>query len=225
MRTSAVGTRHCPDVCTDPEFEFHGYDLFGGNGPFEGMSPAKRIAICGDVLDCIGRVHAKVIVRGVYKPGLAARYANPFHPHDIALIAVRRPIKALAAETGRDRSCPVAGRGRLARGRCAPRGSASRVRGRHSWPPASCQTSAQDASCPPPAVGDSSGSGRRSTVTNVEVEQPRERLVVGRRSETQVLRGMQRDAQARRREHRPQAGPVPAHADARTASARACAEA
>jgi hypothetical protein len=97
----AVGARHCPDVCADPAFEFHGYDLFGGDGPFEGMSPAKRIEIYGDVLDCIRRVDAKVIIRGVYKPGLAARYANPFHPHDVALMFTIESVERLAREHDR----------------------------------------------------------------------------------------------------------------------------
>ncbi len=94
----AVGERHCPGDCTDPEFEFHGYDLFGGNGLFADMSPAKRIEIYGDILDCIGRVGAKAIIRGVYKPGLATRYANPFHPHDIALMFTIESVERLARE-------------------------------------------------------------------------------------------------------------------------------
>lgn len=96
-----VGVRHCPDACSNPEFEFHGYDLFGGNGPFADMSPAKRIEIYGDVLNCIRLVDAEVIIRGVYKPGLAARYAKPFHPHDIALMFTIESVERLAREHDR----------------------------------------------------------------------------------------------------------------------------
>jgi hypothetical protein len=39
-----------------------------------------------------------VIIRGVYKPGLAARYPNPFHPHDIALMFTIESVERLARE-------------------------------------------------------------------------------------------------------------------------------
>lgn len=97
----AVGARHCPDVCADADFEFHGYDLFGGERPFADKSPAQRIEIYGDILDGIGRVDARVIIRGVYKPGLSARYANPFHPHDIALMFTIESVERLARENDR----------------------------------------------------------------------------------------------------------------------------
>lgn len=39
-----------------------------------------------------------MIVRGVHKPGLAARYRKPYHPHDIALMFTIESIERWATE-------------------------------------------------------------------------------------------------------------------------------
>lgn len=98
-----VAERHLPLASRRPDFEFHGHALFAGSGDFSGMTPAKRIEIYDELLQGIGLVDAKVIVRGVYKPGLAKRYVDPFHPHDIALMFTIESIERMA----RQRDCRV----------------------------------------------------------------------------------------------------------------------
>jgi Protein of unknown function (DUF3800) len=91
-----AGRRHFPNHCDDPEFEFHGQHLYGQRGYCAGMAPEKRIEIFDDVLSGIELAEADVIVRGVEKPGLARRYGNPYHPHDVALMYTIESIERLA---------------------------------------------------------------------------------------------------------------------------------
>lgn len=88
----------CPRRCSEPDFEFHGQQLFSGSGPFDGMRPSDRIDLYAEVLRCIGRADARVVVRGVHKPSLAARYPEPFHPHDIAFMFTIESIERMARE-------------------------------------------------------------------------------------------------------------------------------
>lgn len=87
---------HCPADCTNPDFEFHGQDLFSGRGAFAGMTPAKRVAIYDEILKGVELARAEVIVRGVEKTGLANRYATPYHPHDIALMFTIESVERMA---------------------------------------------------------------------------------------------------------------------------------
>lgn len=98
-----VGRELCAETCEEDGFEFHGTDLFSGEGPFEDMEPADRIEIYDEVLRGIELVEAEVIVRGVHKPGLGQRYARPFHPHDVALMFTIESIERMA----RSRDCQV----------------------------------------------------------------------------------------------------------------------
>jgi hypothetical protein len=93
----------CPGDCEEPEFEFHGQDLFSGRGPFEGRLPEERIEIFGELLAGIGLAQGEVIIRGVEKAGLERRYTKPYHPHDIALMFTIESIERMA----RERDCRV----------------------------------------------------------------------------------------------------------------------
>lgn len=93
-----TGRRHCLPDCSKDDFEFHGHDIFSGRGYFGEMSPEKRIEIYDDVLKGIEIVDAEVVVRGVDKAGLASRYVNPYHPHDIALMFTIESIERMARE-------------------------------------------------------------------------------------------------------------------------------
>ncbi|MBS1887826.1 MAG: DUF3800 domain-containing protein [Actinobacteria bacterium] len=98
-----VGRRRCPSRCNEADFEFHGNDLFSGEGPFAEKSPDERIAIYDELLRGIARARAEVVIRGVHKPGLNTRYADPYHPHDVALKFTIESIERLA----RNRRCHV----------------------------------------------------------------------------------------------------------------------
>jgi hypothetical protein len=53
----SVAKRHFPDHWLNPRFEFHGVDLFGGNGFFRGTSVDQRIDVTGELLS-IAAEHA-----------------------------------------------------------------------------------------------------------------------------------------------------------------------
>lgn len=76
---------HSPDI-----------DPGGRRGERQGPAREKRIEIYDDVLKGIELVEAEVIVRGVDKAGLAGRYTNPYHPHDIALMFTIESIERMA---------------------------------------------------------------------------------------------------------------------------------
>jgi hypothetical protein len=98
-----VARRHCAPDCEEDDFELHGKELFAAEGYFSDMSPEKRIKIYDDVLRGIELAAAEVVIRGVHKPRLRRRYANPFHPHDIALMFTIESVERLA----RERDCRV----------------------------------------------------------------------------------------------------------------------
>jgi hypothetical protein len=93
-----IGRQFCPTECRLAEFEFHGGHLFGARGPFSQMTPERRIEIFDEVLRGIEIGEGEVVIRGVEKAGLKRRYANPYHPHDIALMFSIETIERLARE-------------------------------------------------------------------------------------------------------------------------------
>jgi len=90
--------KHCPRDCRHDDFEFHGKDLFAGEGYFANMPPSKRIEIYDDVLRGIGIAEGQVVIRGVDKELLRKRYAQPFHPHDIALMFTIESVERFAQD-------------------------------------------------------------------------------------------------------------------------------
>lgn len=95
-----VAARHLRKASRRANFEFHGRALFAGSGDFSGIAPAKRIEIYDELLQAIGMSDAKIVIRGIYKPGLARRYVDPYHPHDIALMFTIESIERMAREHG-----------------------------------------------------------------------------------------------------------------------------
>lgn len=89
---------HCAGDCSEDDFEFHGKELFAAEGYFARRSPRERIAIYDAVLAGIEVAEAEIVIRGVSKPDLKRRYANPFHLHDIALMFTIESIERLARE-------------------------------------------------------------------------------------------------------------------------------
>jgi hypothetical protein len=96
-----AGKRHFPAFCTDPEFEFHAQQLYGSRkGRYKDLELERRIEILDDVLAGIEAAEADVVIGGVEKRGLARRYRNPYHPHDIALMFTIESIERLARRDG-----------------------------------------------------------------------------------------------------------------------------
>lgn len=96
----ATARRHCARIHRDPEFEFHGQDLFSGRGCFDGVEPGKRISIFDDLLKGIELAEGTVLIRGVEKTGLARRYPRVRHPHDIALMFTIESVERMARARG-----------------------------------------------------------------------------------------------------------------------------
>jgi hypothetical protein len=67
--------------------ELHGYDIFHGEGDFAAMKPKPRarVALYRDVVRTLADAGAWVILRGVQKERLEARYARPDHPHRVTM--------------------------------------------------------------------------------------------------------------------------------------------
>jgi hypothetical protein len=93
-----VARRHCSPDCEEDDFELHGKELFAGEGYFAGVAPEKRVAIYDDALRGIEMAQAEIVIRGVHKARLRDRYANPYHPHDIALMFTIESVERLARE-------------------------------------------------------------------------------------------------------------------------------
>src|SRR5215204_1664358 len=91
-----VAQRHCAGTWCKPDFEFHGHEVFSGEGYFEGRTAPERIQIYDELLAAIGMLGGKVTARGVDKPSLARRYPNPFHPHDITLMFTCESLEHMA---------------------------------------------------------------------------------------------------------------------------------
>lgn len=70
-----------------PEAELHGHPLFHGDGDFEPMKQLvrARIGIYAKVFRCLVAADCRIILRGVSKPHLVRRYAQPEHPHRITM--------------------------------------------------------------------------------------------------------------------------------------------
>jgi hypothetical protein len=85
-----------------PEFEFHGTEIFGGSGRFEGWSPGDRVAAFRRIAAIVAAHDARVVIRGVNKPRLADRYGDAaYHPHDISLMYTLEEIERFARAEGR----------------------------------------------------------------------------------------------------------------------------
>jgi hypothetical protein len=85
---SELALSHFPARARLPEFEFHGSHIFAGRGECRGLSPARRIALYGELVSHVGRHGGRLFVRGIHKAGHARRakekgYA-PEHPHKLA---------------------------------------------------------------------------------------------------------------------------------------------
>lgn len=96
----AVVARAASAYGISPRAELHGHALFQGKEAWERLAlmPRARIGIYDDAFEAIARHATGVIARGVYRPGLVARYTTPFHPHTVVLQYVLEDIDKVAAQ-------------------------------------------------------------------------------------------------------------------------------
>lgn len=69
----------------DQNDELHGYDLFHARRQWRGVPPRARINVYASALKSIGRHDVKIIVRGVDRDGLRARYGDQKSAHEVVL--------------------------------------------------------------------------------------------------------------------------------------------
>lgn len=70
---------------TQPLIEYHGNELFGGNGAWEGVFPRQRIGEYAKALDVLVQIEAAVAFASIDKPALASRGDVDPNPHLYAL--------------------------------------------------------------------------------------------------------------------------------------------
>lgn len=74
----------------NPEFEFHGGDIFQGRGDCSRLPVAERVALYAELLSLVGKHGCSLFVQGIDKAGLRARSVAsgepPLHPHRLAFM-------------------------------------------------------------------------------------------------------------------------------------------
>ena len=80
--------------------ELHGYPLLHGAGEWSALKPMvrARIGIYNDALAAIGASGARILIRGVHRKRLEARYVEPKHPHAVVLEHLLERIDEHAAD-------------------------------------------------------------------------------------------------------------------------------
>jgi hypothetical protein len=72
----------------DPEFEFHGGDIFQGRGDCSRLPVAQRVLLYAELLSLVRTYNCSIFVQGIDKAGLrtyaAGRAEPPVHPHKLA---------------------------------------------------------------------------------------------------------------------------------------------
>ena len=81
-RVDEISARHFRDRVHEEGFEWHGVDLFKGQGFFKGVDPAVRIAAIGDLLTALEAQEVRIGWVAVDKMRM---YADR-HPHRVAFI-------------------------------------------------------------------------------------------------------------------------------------------
>jgi hypothetical protein len=99
----AVVTRATHDYANvGADAELHGYELFHGKGCWRGLGrmPRALISIYRQTLAAIGALPVHIIVRGVDRRRLAARYPSPVNAHSIVLSHLLERIDEYASKSG-----------------------------------------------------------------------------------------------------------------------------
>jgi hypothetical protein len=85
------------DYGVGADAELHGFEVFQGKGDWAGLPPRVRIGVYNQVFDAVSKQGAKIIIRGLHRPGLASRYRLPRAPYEIVLQHLLERIDEYAA--------------------------------------------------------------------------------------------------------------------------------
>ena len=96
----ARASRDYPNIA--PDAELHGYEVFHGKGNWQALISMHRvrISIYSQVFTAIGSLPVHIIVRGVDRQRLEARYPALVHPHSIVLSHLLERIDEHAKNLG-----------------------------------------------------------------------------------------------------------------------------
>lgn len=97
---AVVGAASAAHPSVSPNAELHGYPLFHGEGEWAALKsmPRVRIGVYNSAFAAIGGSGARIIIRGVNRGRLEARYVRPKHPHAVVLEHLLERIDELAEE-------------------------------------------------------------------------------------------------------------------------------
>ncbi len=83
-----LASTYFPQRARQPNFEFHGSDLFSGRGDCQGISPFDRIIIYEEILGLLKPHDCALFVRGIdkakYRDYAATKGYETKHPHELA---------------------------------------------------------------------------------------------------------------------------------------------
>lgn len=101
-----IEERHFPDLARQNDFEFHGSHLVQASGLFRDQPVDKRLDALQDLMGIVSRLDLRLLVKGVDKIRLAARYPRPHHPHDLVMRHIVEEAERIArAKSAEGEAC------------------------------------------------------------------------------------------------------------------------
>ncbi|MEK7727196.1 MAG: hypothetical protein AAB354_02220, partial [candidate division KSB1 bacterium] len=81
-----IALDYFPREARNSDFEFHGGDIYRGEGYFNGLSPADRLQIYNRIIQVVLDFELPVFIEGIDKQKLKASSTNPAHPYNLAFL-------------------------------------------------------------------------------------------------------------------------------------------
>lgn len=111
---ASIAQRYFPTRSRQPDFEFHGSDLFAGRGDSRDLSPTQRVSLYGELLRLVPEHDVKVFIRGIHKERHRDRARHrgysPDHPHRLGFMyLVERLDEWLEAQQPAEGTPPLYG--------------------------------------------------------------------------------------------------------------------
>lgn len=111
---SSIAQRYFPMRSWEPDFEFHGSDLFSGRDESRDLSPTQRVSLYDEILNLVPEHDVKLFIRGIDKLRHRDRAMEngypPDHPHRLAFmylierldewLEARQPAEGAPAQYG-----------------------------------------------------------------------------------------------------------------------------
>lgn len=85
-RLFRIALDYFPREARNSDFEFHGGDIYRGEGYFDALSPADRLRIYTRLVEVINDFELPAFIEGIDKQKLKTSSANPAHPYNLAFL-------------------------------------------------------------------------------------------------------------------------------------------